>query len=394
MTDRPASALTVTASASLISAVLGSIHAFSVLIVPLEDAFGAGRSAVALTYSLALVALTLAVLFGPAVYGRASAARFVALVAVVGAGGAFIASTAPGLITVWLGYSLVFGAANGLGYGFGLQIAAQVNPGREGLAMGIVTAAYALGAMLSPALFDGAVASGGFGHAMRWLALSLAVSGAASALLLWRAGARFQAPPRAERPEPAELRAQALLWCGYFASVLAGLMVIGHAAGIAQSFQPDLAAWIAPALIAACNLAGSLAGGRLADLVPLRHLLAGLAVMSASALAVLAADAGALLLLLGLGAIGFTYGGTISAYPAAVVKLFGMARSPQIYGRVFTAWGAAGLLGPWLAGMLFDLSGAYRPALFAAALLSLSATVAVFLLFPKKAVGRPGEGPS
>ena len=135
---------------------------------------------------------------------------------------------------------------------------------------------------------------------------------------------------------------------------MAGLMVIGHAAGIAAAFRPDLASWVAPVVIAACNLFGSMVGGRLADRMPGGVLLAALALMTTLTLTGLATFGAAGGLLVGLGCVGFAYGGTIAAYPAAIAKLFGMRRSARVYGRVFTAWGCAGLLGPWLAGALFD----------------------------------------
>ncbi|MEM9240714.1 MAG: hypothetical protein AAGB07_12130 [Pseudomonadota bacterium] len=53
-----------TLAVSLILTALGSIHAFSVFVVPLEEKFGVGRSDVSLTFSLSLVSLTLAVLIG------------------------------------------------------------------------------------------------------------------------------------------------------------------------------------------------------------------------------------------------------------------------------------------------------------------------------------------
>ncbi|MEM7320135.1 MAG: hypothetical protein AAF408_14065, partial [Pseudomonadota bacterium] len=160
-------------AASLVSAALGSVHAFSVFLDPLEHLFDAPRSSVSLTYSLALLSLTFAVLMGPRYYSRWTASQFMAVVCILAAGGALLAGFASSLPLVWLGYSLVFGLANGLGYGFGLQIAAQESPGREGLAMGVVTAAYALGAVISPILFDMAVAVDGFRAAMISLAGTL-----------------------------------------------------------------------------------------------------------------------------------------------------------------------------------------------------------------------------
>ena len=53
----------------LVTFVLGSVHAFSVFIAPLEALLGLPRSEVSLIYSLALVAITTAVLLGYRIYG-------------------------------------------------------------------------------------------------------------------------------------------------------------------------------------------------------------------------------------------------------------------------------------------------------------------------------------
>ena len=63
--------LTLPAS-MLVTFVLGSVHAFSVFIVPLETRLQLPRSEISLIYSFALVALTLAVLFGYRIYGLLS----------------------------------------------------------------------------------------------------------------------------------------------------------------------------------------------------------------------------------------------------------------------------------------------------------------------------------
>ena len=112
----------------MVSMALGSIHAFSVFLAPLEIAFGTSRATVSLIYSFGLVFLTATVLFGPTVYSRLQPTTIYIWVAFLGAIGAGVASIADGYWLVWVGYSLIFGIANGLGYGFGLQFAARANP--------------------------------------------------------------------------------------------------------------------------------------------------------------------------------------------------------------------------------------------------------------------------
>ncbi|MEM7270851.1 MAG: MFS transporter [Pseudomonadota bacterium] len=363
-------------SAALLSSVLGSVHAFSVFLEPLEAQFGATRAMVSLTYSFALIALTAAVLSGGVIFARWRPGPFLAGVGLIAALGALIAAAAPSLGVVWLGYSLLFGAANGLGYGYGLQIAAQANPGREGWAMGVVTAAYALGAALAPFGFVALTMAGGFAAAMTALAVVVAATAMVSALLMARSGAVFQAPTPGATRTTIGMRSFVTLWIGYGASVAGGLMAIGHAAGVASSLGYQGPDWAAPSVIAVANLIGSLVGGRLVDLMRPLNLLSILPGMAAVALAAMALGGGAGMLFL-FAVIGFTYGGVIAAYPAAILKAVGPAQSQIVYGKVFTAWGAAGLAAPWLAGALFDVTDGYVAALLvAAALAGLSALFA------------------
>jgi MFS family permease len=82
--------------------------------------------------------------------------------------------------------------------------------------------------------------------------------------------------------------------------------------------------------------------------------------------------------LLGLGIVGLTYGATIATFPAAIANLFGVARGIRIYGLVFTAWGVAGLIAPWIAGILFERSNNYTSALLLATVLGVASILSIF----------------
>lgn len=181
-----------------------------------------------------------------------------------------------------------------------------------------------------------------------------------------------------------------MLWAGYGSAVAAGLMTIGHAVGIATSQKFGGAIWAAPALIAACSLAGSLIAGRLVDRMAALRLLVGLPALSVAALGVLSVPISPGLMMGCLAAVGFSYGGIIAAYPAVIAKMFGAAQSSRIYGRVFTAWGCAGIVSPWFAGRLFDSTGSYQWALRMAGLLGLLSICAILGFFRR---GRPDPGP-
>lgn len=246
--------------------------------------------------------------------------------------------------------------------------------------MGIVTAAYALGAAVSPALFSAAVSAGGFAAAMTGLAVALALAAPACGLALRASGLDFGRGVRDGAGRIGGGQPIGLLWIAYGAGVAAGLMAIGHAAGIAEAAGWRGAGWITPAVIAVFNMAGSFAGGWLMDRAAPARVLAGLPLFSAAALAILPGAGGGAAMLAMLGAVGFGYGATIAMFPAAIAKIFGVAAGARVYGKVFTAWGAAGLVAPWFAGYLFDRTGGYGIAIYCAAGLSLMSAAAALAL--------------
>ena len=362
----------------LLAAVLGSVHAFSVFLEPLEAKFGAGRAEVSLTYSIALIAITAMVTMGGRIYHRAPAWVIVAGLSILGLFGATISAMAPGLPGVWLGYGVLFGAANGIGYGFALQLSAQAWPGREGLAMGVITAAYAVGASAFPLVFGAALERGGFAAAMVVLGAALVLAGTAACWLLWKVHARFQKVDSAAAGEGAGALEISATWLAYGLAVFAGLMAIGHATEIARALGVAAAGVVAaPVVIAVCNMAGSLGGGWLTDRLRPSALMIALAL--ASAVVLLAMGAGSEVPpLAGLGVIGLAYGAVITVTPAMIARRFGVATGVSVYGRVFTAWAVAGLGGPVLAGWMFDRTGGYETALLlAGGLAVLSAVVTV-----------------
>ena len=98
--------------------------------------------------------------------------------------------------------------------------------------------------------------------------------------------------------------------------------------------------------------------------------LVALPLLSAFALLCISATTNAQATMLLLGIVGFAYGSIIAIYPVAISNGFG-EQGPQAYGRVFIAWGFAGLVAPWSAGVIFDGYAGYEPAMLIAALVAL-----------------------
>ncbi len=343
----------------------------------MEQDFGADRARVSAIYSLALVMLTLMVLVSPRLYRRCGAPALLTVSfvgSVLGVGVCVLAST---LWEITLGYGLLFGASNGLGYGLSLAMSAAAMPRRKGMVMSVVTASYAIGAAaVAPALgafTDTHLSSGGFLALFTFLAMSGVVAVGLSAL------GQAQVSAGSTTGDTASFGRRTLtLWVAYGAAVFSGLMAIGHASGIAKAQGATTTQFAtATMLIALGNALGGLGCAGLADRWPVRRLLTWFPVCSIAGLLALRFLDGVGAAMIGLAIVGFGYGATIAAYPPAIARVVGLSAYPSVYGRVFTAWGTAGLVAPWLAGWIYDSTGGYGLSLEVAIAMAVCSVVTV-----------------
>jgi OFA family oxalate/formate antiporter-like MFS transporter len=368
----------------VVSLLLGSIHAFSVFVPEWETFPGASRASVSFVYSLALVSLTVAVLFGHILYRMLSPFNVFVLVSCLvgmGLGGAAVSTST---VELYIYYGVVFGAANGLGYGYTLQLSARAMPSHRAQAMVLVTAFYAVGATAAPYLFSQLINSGGNKQALLVTAFTLCAVVLLAAFVVKHSGIRydFEKEDADYTFTPNERTAIAILWAAYGCAVFAGLMVLGHAYGIARwlGLNKDTAFW-AVTSVAAGNMLGGFSAVVLTRRTSTRYLLRMIPTLTIIAILILIVpqifshSTPVLFILLGLFLTGYGYGAIIAIYPVATSEIFGLASSARAYGQIFTAWGLAGLLGPWFSGWLFDRSGSYLFALLIAGILTLCSII-------------------
>ena len=129
-------------------------------------------------------------------------------------------------------------------------------------------------------------------------------------------------------------------------------------------------------MIGVGSAAGRFLAGWLVDRRPISHFLIGLPLLSAVSLLLLSMVESPGLVIALLTVAGFAYGSIIAVYPVAISIYFG-EQGPKVYGRVFTAWGFAGLAAPWTAGLIYDMQSNYRLALIAASLTALLSAITV-----------------
>ena len=81
----------------------------------------------------------------------------------------------------------------------------------------------------------------------------------------------------------------------------------------------------------------------------------------------------------GVFAVYFCYGTQASVNPAMVSDFWGTRHAGVNYGIFFSAWGAAGIIGPTIGGVLFDKYGNYEEAFYVAGILAAVALVCEML---------------
>lgn len=375
------------AAAILLMFAGGLFYCWSVFVAPFEQAFGASRGLVSLTFSIGLLALPLGSFAAAPLFRRIPLPALCAGLGILGAGGLALAGLVHALAALVVGFGVFFALAVGAAYALALQAASGPLPVRPSIAVSLAVSAFAGAGLVWPAPLTQAIEALGPHDALIVCAAAYGLAGLVSALLLRLC--RAVAPATAD-PDGGGLfrdfltrqpRLFALMWLGFAFLSLGGLMAIGHAAGIAQAFgvaAPE--AYRGPMVVSFGYLLGSLASGVLSDRFTGRRVLIGLGIVMAGALAALLAFPGALVSLVVLALVGSSFGATAAVYPLTIPAYYGVAPLARVYGRIMLAYGAAGLAAPLLAGWLYDREGGYGSALAVAAAMAGLSVAANFLM--------------
>ena len=365
-----------TAAAALVMASIGTLYTWSIFVAPIEAEFGQSRAGSSLVFSVATVAFTGGMFASPWLLPRRTPQSAALLSCLLAAAGLALSAAGSSIWLIFLGFGALFGLANGLAYGNSLHVAQQSAPHRPGLHTGIVVSSYMLGSIIGSPLLGRVLEIGGYRLAFLVLAAYLVAAGVLAFVLLGHA--RIEDGPAARSAGPAESRASfgalAVLWTVFFLSSLVGVMVLAHAAPLAASVPGgEHHLVLAAVLVALGNGLGRLAGGGLSDRLQPRVLLFGAPAMIGVSLAMATAFQRPEVLLTALFLVGIGYGCIAGGLPAIVARSYGSHSMRSLYGRLFTAWGVAGLAGPYLAGALFDAHDNYVLATAAAAVAALLA---------------------
>lgn len=381
---------------------LGSLYAWSVFVAPLESEFGWTRSETSWVFQIAI--MTFAVSF--VVAGRIQDTRGPRICATIGATlvglGFILASFTSSLTYLYVSFGFVVGLGNGFGYATPIPVGSKWFPDKRGLVVGLMVAGYGGGSAIVIPLANALIEGVGWRMTFRILGVVLFLMCMVGTLLLKNPPVGYRpkgwtptpAPERSDREVPTGemlgMPAFYFLWVAYCLGTTAGLMTISQLVPFATS--AGMAAGVAGLFGAVGSATGRILSGWMSDMVGRLTTLRIMILVSALAMpALFAWREDAILFYLLVAIVYWCFGAQLSVFASTAADFFGTKNLGLNYGLLFTAYGVAGVIGPLIAGRVFDAFDDYSYAFYIAAGLAIVALISISLARPP---GRVASNPT
>jgi OFA family oxalate/formate antiporter-like MFS transporter len=371
---------------------LGSLYSWSVFVLPLEQEFGWNRADTSWVFTIAIVCFALTFVAA----GRIQDIKGPRICALLGgilvSAGFILSSMTTSLITLYLFFGVIVGIGNGFGYATPTPVGSKWFPDKRGLVIGLMVGGYGAGsAIFGPLAERWLIPSFGWRPTFQVLGVAFFFMTMAGTLLLKNPPAGYK-PPNWQPPAGAAaarsdfstsemLRTPTFyaLWIAYCLGATAGLMTISQISPFARS-----AGVVMPVAIftitAVGNAGGRILSGWLSETLGRVRTLQTMVLASAifmPAWFLLRENVGLFLLL--AAAVYWCYGTQLSVFASTTADFYGNKNLGMNYGVLFTAWGAAGVLGPAIAGRVFATTGSYQNAFYIAGGLALIAFASLLM---------------
>jgi OFA family oxalate/formate antiporter-like MFS transporter len=367
----------------------GSAYTFSAFVQPLQHEFGASRGSVSLVFALSgFLYFSFGIISGR-LADRWGARRLAVIGMTLVGGGLALASVARTLIEVYLAYGLGVGLGIGCAYVPVVGVVQRWFDKRRGLASGLAVSGIGVGTLAMPPLAAVLIEALGWRDAYLALGIGAATLGIGMSLLivsdprdrgLHADGVDSDARP-AGRP-PRGMTVQQAVRSAEFKSLYAACLICSfavfvpfvHLVPFAQDHGIEQTrAALLIAMIGAGSTFGRFFLGGVADRIGRTAFLVVTYIGMTVAMAIwIVAESFAALALFAV-VLGLFYGGWVAVLPAVVMDRFGGVNLSAIIGVLYTSVAVGTLIGPSVAGFLFDMTHSYRSAIIASVLANLVA---------------------
>lgn len=389
----------VTFAALGINLVMGVLYSWSVLKKALVADWGWTNTEASLPFTVSAAVFSIMMIFA----GRAQdkiGPRYVCMLGGLILGLGLIASA---YATTPLIMTLTFGVIGGLGIGLGYSATTPSSikwfePSKKGLITGIVVSGVGLSPVYMAPLTSVLIKSYGIHQTFIMLGIGAIVIVSLFSLILKNPPAGFKPATVANNGKPAsssvdftwaqmiKTRSFTLLWVMYMLTAMAGLMLIGHLASIADTQAQWKAGFVLVIILSIFNASGRILGGYLSDKMGRTSAMLLMFLIQAANMFAFSFYTTIPLLAVGSAVAGLAYGALFALFPAATADFFGIKNMGVNYGIIFTGWGFAGVLGPMVGGLVVDATGSYNYSyLVAGVMLVLGVVLVKIIKAPAKA---------
>ena len=373
---------------------LGTLYAWSIFVAPLEKEFHWSRADTSMVFTIAVVVFALSFI----VAGRLQDKYGPFWVSLVGGVlvslGFFLCAFTHSLNYLYMCFGVIGGLGNGFGYATPIPVMAKWFPDKRGLAVGLAVGGYGGGsAIFGPLANLRLIPHFGVHTTFMILGVIFLFMTVVGAFLLQNPPAGYK--PEGWTPAPAAKAAATtyefspgevlrtptfyFMWIAYALGCSAGLMVISQLVPFAKSVGIASAAIATMGLVvgAVGNASGRILSGWMSDALGRLNVLRLMIAISMVAMPILYKVGGSVgPLYAAVFVVYWCYGTQLSVNASTTSDFWGTKNAGINYGMLFTAWGVAGIIGPRIAGVLFDKYKNYEMAFYAAAVLALVALLA------------------
>lgn len=366
-------------AAIITNLALGAGYAWSVFQTALLEqntAWSLSETSLAFSISFAMVPVAM-IICGPIV-DKYGGQKVVLISGILFGIGMFLTSYANSIIMLYLTYGIILGLGIGAGYGTATALTVKWFPDKKGLAGGLTAAGFGSGAIILAPIATSMIGSMGINMTFRVLGAVLLVVICAASFLMENPPVNENATVVANNTDKdykQMLRESNfwILWVIYTFAATSGMMVIGHAANIASTYNIGAGA-VVVMIVGLANTLGRIFWGTVSDKVGRYKTLVLMFIVSAVGLMLVnfTDTLGAVAGIVGLVGIALSFGGFLGSFPGITAENWGASKSASNYGWMFIAYGIAAVFGPSLASMIREATGSYSLAFI------ISTVMAVF----------------
>jgi OFA family oxalate/formate antiporter-like MFS transporter len=366
---------------------IGSVYAWSVLTNPIADMTGWNLSAITFAFSIAIFFLGMSAGF-LGKYVQSWGAKRSSLVSCVcfvsGLLGSALAIHAESLALLYIFYGVLGGIGLGVGYIAPVATLLKRFPHSKGFAGGCAVMSFGFSAVIAGPLMQYIIELVGLEMNFIIMALSYTIIMILSAFLL------DVKPPRKnpkristynmddntfilgeyDTKEATHTKEFRILWFVFFVNISAGIAILSIASPMGEEIGMSAAeAAGMVGMIGLLNGGGRIFFASISDFIGRKFTYSIFFLSEIIAFWVLSKTTNPYLFQNIVFIIIACYGGGFSCMPAYLSDMFGNKYLSAIHGRILTAWGVAGIVGPMTITLLYEKFGTHNTALILFAVL-------------------------